>query len=314
MDRLQSMRVFAKVVEQGSFARAGQALDISNAVVTRHVAALEEHLGTRLLNRTTRRLSLTETGHAYLERVLQILQEIDDADAIASSESKKPSGTLRIYSHLGFGQLQLAQLLPHYAREHPTVKLDVTLSDRTVDLVEDGFDVGIFIEDFQKFDGSMIARQLGVSEVILCASRDYVKEHGMPQTLDDISRHACLNFAYHQVRHHWPVKGENGVTTNVPINSVAVSNNSELLRHFALAGMGIVVRPSYAMGDDLRAGRLVRLLPGHHLGHLAAIMVYPSRRLLSAKVRSFVDFMTGKFPQPEKDPWLTPHALESSTA
>ncbi|HEY0846823.1 MAG TPA: LysR family transcriptional regulator [Noviherbaspirillum sp.] len=303
MDRLQSMRVFAKVVEQGSFVRAGQALDMSNAVVTRHVADLETHLGTRLLNRTTRRLSLTETGQAYLERVLQILQEIEDAEAIASSQSKNPSGTLRIYSHLGFGQNQLAQLLPVYAGLYPDVTLDVTLSDRTVDLVEGRFDVGIFI-NFQKFDGGMIARQLGVSEVLLCASPDYVKRHGELCNLDEIPRHACLNFSYEQVRHHWPVKDADGETTNIPINSKVVSNNGDLLRQCALAGMGIVIRPSFSIGDDLAARRLVRLLPDQKLGELSVVMVYPSRRLLSAKVRTFVDFMTDRFPKPESDPWL----------
>lgn len=304
MDRLQSMRVFAKVVEQGSFARAAQALNMSNAVVTRHVADLEEHLGTRLLNRTTRRLSLTETGHAYLERVLQILQEIEDAEAIASAQASKPTGVLRIYSHLGFGQEQLARLLPEYARQYPEVALDVTLSDRTVDLVEERIDVGIFI-DFQKFDASMIARQLGISEALLCASPDYVKRRGEPLRLEDISRHECLNFSYEQLRHHWPIKGPDGNTVQVPVNSKVVSNNGDLLRHCALAGMGIMIRPSFTLGDDLAAGRLVRLLPRHQLGQLSVVMVYPSRRLLSAKVRSFVDFMAARFPHPESDPWLT---------
>jgi DNA-binding transcriptional LysR family regulator len=303
MDRLQSMRVFAKVVEQGSFARAGQSLDISNAVVTRHVADLEDHLGTRLLNRTTRRLSLTETGHAYLERVLQILQEIEDAEAIASSQSKKPTGTLRIYSHIGFGQLQLAQLLPEYANRYPDVMLDVTLSARTLDLVEDRFDVGIYT-DFQKFDATMIARQLGISEVLICASPDYVKRHGAPTELEDISRHACLNFSYEQLRHHWPIRSANGDVVNIPVTGKLVSNNGELLRHCALAGMGIMLRPSFAMGDDLASGRLVRLLPKLHLGQLTVAMVYPSRRLLSAKVRTFVDFVVQHFPHPDSDPWL----------
>ncbi|KIF83080.1 LysR family transcriptional regulator [Noviherbaspirillum autotrophicum] len=305
MDRLQSMRVFAKVVEQGSFARAAQMLDISNAVVTRHVADLEEHLGTRLLNRTTRRLSLTETGHAYLERVLQILQEVEDAEAIASAHSKKPTGTLRIYSQIGFGQLHLARLLREYAKLCPDVVLDVTLSDRNVDLVEDGFDVGIFI-DFQKFDASMIARQLGVTEVVLCASPEYVKQHGMPTELEDISRHICLNFSIEQVRHHWPVKQADGTTIQIPINCKVVSNNGDLLRQCALEGMGVVLRPSFALRDDLAAGRLVRLLPDQHLQSLSVVMVYPSRRLLSAKVRSFVDFMSHQFPRPESDPWLAP--------
>jgi DNA-binding transcriptional LysR family regulator len=303
MDRLQSMRVFAKVVEQGNFARAAQALEMSNAVVTRYVADLEEHLGTRLLNRTTRRLSLTETGQAYLERVLQILQEIDDADAIASAHSKTPSGTLRIYSHLAFGQLQLAHLLPEYARRYPQVTLDVTLSDRTLDLVEDSFDVGIFT-DLQKFDAGMIARQLGISQVLLCASPEYVRGHGAPQSPAEISQHACLNFSYEQLRHHWPMRDSSGKVVHIPVTGKVVSNNGALLRDCALAGMGLVLRPSFALGDDLAAGRLLRLLPEQPLGQLAVSMVYPSRRLLSAKVRAFVEFITERFPHPDRDPWL----------
>jgi DNA-binding transcriptional LysR family regulator len=303
MDRLQSMRVFAKVVDQGSFAGAAKALKLSNAVVTRLVADLEEHLGTRLLNRTTRRLSLTETGHAYLERVVQILQEIDDAEAIASAQSAKPAGVLRIYSHHGFGLQQLPQLLPVYAKRHPDVTLDVTVSDRTVDLVEERIDIGIFI-DIQKFDASMIARQLGVSELLLCAAPKYLEQHGTPQTLEDISSHDCLNFSYEQLRHAWPLTADDGSTVSIPINNKLISNNGDLLRHCAIAGMGIVIRPSFTADDDLAAGRLVRLLPANKLGQLSVMMVYPSRRLLSAKVRSFVDFMTALYPQPESDPWL----------
>jgi DNA-binding transcriptional LysR family regulator len=303
MDRLQSMRVFLKVVEQGGFARAGVQLNMSNAVVTRHVADLENHLGTRLLNRTTRRLSLTETGQAYLERVRQILQDIDDADAIAASQSQNPTGTLRLYSHPGFGQVHLAHLLPLYAAKYPNVILDVTLSDRSVDLVEEGLDVGIFI-DFQKFDASMIARQLGVAEIVLCASPEYVMRHGAPERPEDISKHACLNFSYDEVRSFWPVGAPGGPIVNIPINSRMVSNNGDLLRHCALAGMGIVIRTSFGLGDDLSSGRLIRLLPNYRLGQLSVVMVYPSRRLLSAKVRSFVDFMNARFPHPETDPWL----------
>jgi DNA-binding transcriptional LysR family regulator len=181
--------------------------------------------------------------------------------------------------------------------------LDVTLSDRTLDLVEDRFDVGIFT-DFQKFDATMIARQLGISEVLICASPDYVKRHGAPVELEDISRHACLNFSYEQLRHHWPIRGADGDVVNIPITGKLVSNNGELLRHCALAGMGIMLRPSFAMGDDLASGRLVRLLPELHLGQLTVAMVYPSRRLLSAKVRTFVDFVVQRFQHPESDPWL----------
>ena len=302
MDRLQSMRVFSKVVEQGSFVGAAQTLALSNAVVTRHVADLENHLGTRLLNRSTRRMSLTETGQAYLERVRSILAEIDEADAVASAVSKKPAGTLHIYSHIGFGQMQLARLLPQYSLQYPDVVLDVTMSDRTVDLVEEGFDVGIFTA-FQKFDVSMIARQLGIAEVLLCASPEYVLKHGAPLLPEDLQQHACLNFSFENFRHHWTFQSPDGMST-VPITGKVISNNADLLRHCALAGMGIAMRSSYSLGDDLRTGKLVRLLPEHKISKVAVQLVYPSRRLLSAKVRSFVDFMAAQFPYPDRDPWL----------
>jgi len=302
MDRLQSMRVFSKVVEQGSFARAAQVMELSNAVVTRHVADLESHLGTRLLNRTTRKLSLTETGQAYLERVNRILADIDDADAIATAHSKKPAGTLRIYSQLGFGKQRLAELLPPFANANPEVVLDVTLSDRTVDLVEEGYDVGIFI-GLQKFDASMISRQLGVAEVLMCASPGYIARHGMPRAPEHVSSHECLNFSnVDLLRNHWPISNDTE-NVNIPIRSRMLSNNSELLRRCAAADMGIVVGPSYSMMDDIQSKRLVRLLADYRLGQMAVMMVYPSRRQLSAKVRSFIDFMNAHFPHPERDPW-----------
>lgn len=302
MDRLQSMRVFAKVVELGSFARAAQTLEMSNTVVTRNIADLEAHLGTRLLNRTTRKLSLTETGQQYLERVRQILVDVDDADALASSSSARPSGTLRIYCHPGFGQAQLARLLPLYAQAFPEVVLDVTLADHTVDLVEQGFDVGIFL-GLQKFDASMIARRLASASVVLVASPAYLARRGTPVTPQEVSGHDCLNFAYEQLRHHWPVQWENELV-NVPVSSRMISNNGTVLRHACLAGLGIMIRSSFMFEDDVRSGRLVQLLQGHHLGQLAVNMVYPSRRLMSAKLRSFVDFISLRFPHPERDPWL----------
>lgn len=303
MDRLQSMRVFAKVVEQGSFARAGTAMEMSNAVITRHVADLEQHLGTRLLNRTTRSLSLTETGQGYLERVRQILSDIDDADALASASGCKPGGTLRIYCHLGFGQAQLAPLLPLFAAEFPDIVLDVSLSDKAPDLVEDGYDVGVFI-GVQKVDGSMIVRQLASSSVVMCASPAYVARRGAPARPADLTAHDCLNHDLELVRHHWYVIcGGNEV--KVPIVSKMISNNVDVLHQAGLAGMGIMLRTSYTLQDDLAQGRLVRLLPDFCTGTVSVFLAYPSRKLLSAKVRAFVDFMTARFPHPERDPWLS---------
>jgi DNA-binding transcriptional LysR family regulator len=296
------MRVFAKVVEHGSFARAADALEMSNTVVTRNLADLETHLGTRLLNRTTRKLSLTETGQQYLERVKQIISDIDDADAAASSSARKASGTLRIYCQTSFGQSQLARLLPLYAEAMPDVVLDVTLADHVVDLVEEGFDAGILL-GLQKFDATMIARRLAMSTLVLCASPDYIARNGSPATKYDVSDHKCLNFAFEQLRHSWPLSfdGEKG---DIPITSRMISNNGIVLRHAALAGMGIMVRSSFTLEDDFSSGRLVQLLKGHHLGTMPINLVYPSRRLMSCKVRTFVDFMSAQFPRPESDPWL----------
>jgi DNA-binding transcriptional LysR family regulator len=302
MDRLHSMKVFAKVVEQGSFVRAAEIMELSNAVVTRYIVDLENHLGTRLLNRSTRRLSLTEPGQAFLERVRHILPEIEEAEAIVSIATKKPTGTLSIYSHAGFGQGQLGKILPEYSRIYPDVVLDVSLSDRVMDLVEEGLDIGFF-SSLQKFDVSMVVRKLGVAEVVLCASPDYIAQHGAPQTPDELSKHACLNFSHEHLRHYWHVKMEDGIH-DIPITSAMVSNSALLLRDFALAGMGITMRPSFSLGDDLRNGKLQRVLSGYQMGQVDVLMAYPSRRLLSAKVRSFVDFIAARFPHPETDPWL----------
>ena len=303
MDRLQSIRAFVKVVEHGGFARAARAMDMSDTVMTRLVADLESHLGTRLLNRTTRKISLTESGQAYLERVRVILQDIDDADATASSMSKSPTGTLRIYSNLGFGQYQLSKLLPQFAVRNPAIGMDVTFSEQTLDLVEAGFDAGFFVGVIQQFDSSMITRQLGIAETLLLASPGYIKKNGKPKSPADLSKHTCLNYPYEQLRHHWPLTNSKG-TINVPVTSKMVSNNGNLLREYALLDIGIFVLPSYAVTDELSSGRLVRILPAYHLGKLPIALVYPSRRFLSTKVRVFIDYIAAQFPAPESDPWL----------
>lgn len=302
MDRLQALKVFVQVAERGGFARAGTALNMSNAVVSRHVAELESHLGTRLLNRTTRRLSLTETGQAYLEKARQVLELLDEADAIASADARQARGTLRIFAPTSFGEAQLGQLLPGYLRSQPEVKVEVTLSDQAVDIVRHGYDVGIFTE-FQKFDSSMVVRQLGRSEVFVCASPDYVRAHGAPAEPEDLSQHVCLNYSFEELRHSWTFPPSGPARHKVPVSAKVVSNNGELLRNCALAGSGILLRPSFVLGGDLESGRLVRLLPELDLGDLNVVMAYPSRRQASAKLRTFVDYMIARFPDPQADPW-----------
>jgi DNA-binding transcriptional LysR family regulator len=310
MDRLQSMRVFLKVVEKNSFARAALALDLSNAAVTRHLAELESHLGARLLNRSTRKLSLTEIGQAYLGRLQRILPEIDEADAIAQSQSKEPSGVLRLYAHQSFAQFQLAGLLSDYAARYPDVTLDVTVSDRTVDLVQDGFDAGIMI-GIQKIDNQMVARQLGRAETYVCAAPSYIAKRGQPRTADELEQHACLNFDNKRLRYAWSVQGPQG-EVDVLVNNKIVSNNGDLLSNCAIAGMGLVLRASFALQEALASGRLVRLMPDHRFNSLTVSLVYPDRRLMPATVRSFVDFMAARYPEPEADPWCLAYSCQQT--
>lgn len=303
MDRLTSMRVFSEVVARGSFVAAADALNMSKAAVTRHVVHLEETVGTRLLNRSTRHLSLTDAGQTYHDRVRQILSDLAEADLLVASSSTNPSGSLRINCHIGFGQLQLARLLPLFSEKYPNIRIDIKLSSQALDIVSEAYDVGIFI-GLQNFSDNIIARQLGISEVMLCASPAYIKAKGMPQKPQDLSSHVCLNFDYEQLRHAWHLEGRDGAQ-DIPISSKIVSNNGELLRYCALAGMGILIRPSFNLGKDLHMNRLVRVLPDYNLGFMTVTLVYPSRKLMPAKVRCFVDFMTEHFPDSHKDHWLT---------
>lgn len=302
MDRLQSMRVFAKVVELGSFARAAEALDLSNAVVTRLVADLEDHLQTRLLHRTTRKLSVTEIGAEYLERVHQILQQVDDAEAIAAATSDKVTGTLRMYCHPAF-QRHLAHLVRDFSALYPEAVIDVTLSETTPDLVADAFDLGIMVNS-QKVGADMVSRQLAKATLMLTASPAYVARHGAPRTVEDIARHACLSFTYSQLFHGCVDRARDAANVQPLVRSRVVSNSGDFLRESALAGMGLMYRPSFAVADDIAAGRLVRLLPGECLGALGVALVYPTRRLVPAKVRAMVNFLIEQFPAPEHDPWL----------
>jgi DNA-binding transcriptional LysR family regulator len=301
MDRLQSMRVFVKVTEQGGFAKAARALSMSNAVATRHVAELERALGSRLLNRTTRKLSLTEAGSQYFDRAKAILSDVEDAESVAQAASE-PKGVLKLYCHPSFGQAQLAKLLPLFAREHPQIALELDMSDRAADLAEEGFDAGIYI-GVQKIDPRMATRLLARSNLILCASPDYVARRGEPASPAQLIEHDCLNHMFEQARYSWTMQSASGSKVAAVSNKL-VSNNPAALREAALAGMGIAMRASFSLGEDVAQGRLARVLSDHCAGVLSVTLAYPSRRLLSGKVRAFVDFMAERFPKPEEDPWL----------
>jgi DNA-binding transcriptional LysR family regulator len=291
MDRLRAFEVFVAVVSRQGFARAAQALDTSPANVTRYIGELEAHLGTRLLNRHSRKLSLTESGEALYERARAILADVDEAVAVSSSTALTPQGRLRINAPLSFGLLHLAPCWPRFARLHPKVELDVSLIDRVVDIVEEGFDLAIRIS--RSGSTAHAARKLATSRNVVCASPEYLRQHGMPATPAELGQHACI--VYEHVGSEWTLLDADGRPQAVRVRAAMQTNNGDTAAAAARAGLGIVWQPTFLVGADLRAGRLVPLLPGWRVPDIDILAVYPSRRHLSAKVRAMTDFLADEF-------------------
>jgi len=293
MDRLRAFEVFATVVARGSFTRAADALDTSPANVTRYVNELEAHLGTRLLNRSSRKLSLTESGEALYERSRSILDEVAETEALVSASALQPRGRLKINAPVSFGVLHLAPLWPRFLAKYPEVELDVALGDRVVDLVEEGYDLAIRIS--RGGSTAHVARKLATSHNILCAASAYLARHGQPAVPADLTQHRCIGYTYSMTADEWHFTDDAGHGHAVKVNSRFHTNNGDTARAAALAGHGIIWQPSFLIGADLAAGRLVRVLPGYHLPDIDIQAVYPSRRHLSAKVRAMVDFLVAAF-------------------
>ena len=292
MERRGSMKVCATVIGEVSFAAAASRLNMSRAMVSKHMAHLENRLGTRLLNRTTRRLSLTESGTSYLERCQSILQDIEEAESAATELTSVPRGTLRLTLPLVFGALHIAPLIPDYLSLHPDAKLDFTLDDRKVDLVNEGYDLAIRIGELN--DNTLVARKLASAPVVVCGSPDYFRRNGTPAHPADLARHTCLGYSYGESINEWPFSGADG-EHRIPVNGNIRANNGDFLRVAALGGAGIVMQPRFLVGDDLRSGKLQAVLPECCSREVGIYVVYPSRRYLPAKVRTFIDFLVDRF-------------------
>jgi DNA-binding transcriptional LysR family regulator len=301
MDRLATMETFVRVVESGSFAAAAERLGLSAAMASRHVQALEERLGTRLLNRTTRRLALTEAGAAYFERCQQVLRDVEEMDLSVAAEGEQPRGLLRVNAPVVFGTRHLAGVVAAYEARHPEVAIELTLNDRFIDLVEEGADVAVRIGALT--DSTLVARRLFPVRLALCASPEYLKRHGAPRTLEDLSRHNCLGYTYTRGGTEVELVGPEGKVV-VPFRGSLRANHGEVLLRAALDGLGIVLQPTFISGDALAGGRLRAVLPQYCTVELSAYAVFLSRKYLSAKVRTFVDFLAGQFgPEPYWDAW-----------
>ncbi len=286
MDKLTCMRAYVAVVETGGFSSAARRLGVSKALVSKQVNQLEENLGVRLLQRTTRRVSATSNGQAYYEQCRPLLAELDELDAAVQSNNTQPSGELRVSAPLSFGELHLMPAVSEYVIRHPEVRLHLDLTDRYVDLVEERVDVAIRIGSLT--ESSLVARKLSSTSMLLCASPAYLAQHGEPQQPQDLADHACVLDNNYRGGTRWTIgSGENKVTTE--ISAVIILNSARATRELLLADHGIGFVPSFAVCDDIVRGRLQRLLPAYRCDPIGVYAVYPHRKHLSAKVRLFID-------------------------
>jgi len=300
MDKFHSIAAFARVVEAGSFAGAATRLGVSVSSVSRLVADLETQLGVRLLNRTTRRISLTEAGRAFHERSIQLLADLEEAEASASEGAAVPRGTLRLSGPVTFGTEHLAPAVAQFMRKHPTVKLELELSDRVVDLVDEGFDAAVRIGAVR--GQNLVARRVGSTRLVCCASPAYLAAHGEPRAPDDLVKHACLLYQYAPQRDTWPFTDKQGEERRIRVSGPAYANNGAFLAALARDGIGIAYEPDFIVGNDVRAGRLVPILRAFTVSVGAINVVYASRRHLSAKVRAFSEFLAQHFADTEWSP------------
>lgn len=288
MDRFSEMQVFVTVVDQGSFTGAAQTLGLSRTAVSRLLGDLEARLGTRLLHRTTRRLSLTAEGERFLERCRRLLGDLAEAEAEMNVQAGQAIGRLRVNAPVSFGQLHLAPLWPAFMALHPRVELDITLSDRLVDLVEEGFDLAVRVARLEP--SSLISRPLTSTRLVLCASPVYLERHGRPADPSELARHALIGYSLLATGDVWEFSGPAG-PVSVKVNPRMRANSGDTCCAAALGHMGIVLQPTFLVGPHLASGALVELLPDWPAGELGVHALYPSRRHLTPKVRALVDFL-----------------------
>jgi DNA-binding transcriptional LysR family regulator len=300
MDRFLAIQSFVKVVELGSFARAADRLSLSTSAVSRQVSELESHLDVRLLNRTTRRLSLTEAGQSFYEHGVQLLAGLADAEASVRVAATAPRGTLKLTCGVSFGIRYLAPALADFCAEHPDVVLDLDVSDRAVDLVDEGFDLAVRIGNLGQ--QGMVSRRLGWTQIVCCAAPSYLAQTTAPlATPADLERHACLSYTNVGLPNMWRFTDAEGRVTDIRATTRHRANNGQLLASLATQGLGIVYSPDFIVAEEIRAGKLVPLLRGYRPPRSPIAAVYPSRRHLSAKVRAVVEFLARRFER--EHPW-----------
>lgn len=292
MDRIDAMRAFITVVTEGSFTLAAERLALSPQLVSKHIAQLEKHLGARLLNRTTRKLHLTEAGTRYFQRAQQVLSDISDMENELGDMQAHASGLLRISAPASFAIRHMAKLMIDFQQAHPAVDIDLQINDRKVDIVEEGFDIALRIGHLKS--SSLIAKRIAPVRLVMCASSEYLQQHGMPKSLQDLKAHRYLRYSYleddaNQLAHRWLRSSDRARSNEL------VCNNGDVLVESAIAGAGIALQPTFISGAAIKEGKLTIVLPEYEPEPLTLYAVYASRQLLANKVRCFVEFLDGYY-------------------
>jgi len=309
MDRLTSLTVFGRVVECGGFSAAARRLNMSVTMVSNHVQALEDRLGARLLNRTTRKVSVTEVGRAYYERAMQILADLDEADGMASALHATPRGTLRIHAGINLVRF-LTPVLAEFLTLYPAVSADMTVGEGTVDIIEDGYD--LVIRATPPPESGLVVRRLTPWRHALCCAPSYLERHPPLRDLADLAHHNCLRYPYYPFGDDWRFEGVDGKPVSVRVNGNVVTNSAEMLRLLATSGHGIFLAPTFVVADDINDGTLVPLLTAHRPVEFAINAIYPHRHQLSTKVRSFIDLLAERFQQHRT--WMSPALADRPAA
>lgn len=299
MDKFESIRAFIQVVEHAGFAAAARSMNVSRSAVNKLVINLENDLGIQLLNRTTRRVNPTETGLAFYERCTRIMADLEEAELSISQLHDEPRGNLRVNAPMSFGVLYLSKNVAEFAARYPDLRVQLTLDDRLVDPIEEGYDVNIRIADPKK-SSSLINQYIAPMHYVLCASPAYLKRHGNPTCPDDLRHHSCLHYGYLSTGNQWKLVGEDEEYA-IPIHGAMCSNNGEVLCDAAVNSLGIALLPEFIACNALQRGQLEALLPTYQLPDLSVFAVYPVNRHLSVKVKMFVEFLLEHFGQ--TPPW-----------
>jgi DNA-binding transcriptional LysR family regulator len=289
------MKVFAAVIEAGSFTRATEVLGMSKAAVSRYVGELEERLGLRLLHRTTRKLSPTTEGEIFYARCRELLDNLDEAEAEITSRSGEATGLLKVNVPVTFGLMHLAPLWPAFLARHPKLAIDITLSDRVADLVEEGFDVAVRIGQLSA--STLISRKLASTRLVLCASPEYLQRRGAPSRPVELLQHDVISYSLFSTGENWTFTGPDG-EVSVKVAPRVRTNSGDTCRAAALQHQGIILQPTFIVGADLAQGLLREIMPGYRSAELGIHAVYPSRKFVSPKVRLLIDFLVEAFAEP----------------